>query len=101
MDNTTTVDVIGRFTATPIPFVHINYLMEEISTWKSDQLQSVAVNSRYIVDSHIVRQEWDLFDRGTDGLEAYRLQGKTLDDFRRKYPAFVRHWPGESHLEIA
>ena len=39
-----------------------------------------------------MRQIWDLFDRGTDGLEAYRLQGKSLDDLRRKYPAFVRHW---------
>jgi hypothetical protein len=92
MDATTTVDVIAAFVATPLPFVHLNYLMEEISTWKSDQLQSVAVNSRYIVDSHIVRQEWDLFDRGPNGFEAYRLQGETLADFRRKYPAFVRHW---------
>jgi hypothetical protein len=66
--------------------------MEEISLWKSDRLQSVAVNSRYIVDSHIVRQEWDVFDLGPDGLQALRLQGKTLDDIRRKYPAFVGHW---------
>ena len=50
------------------------------------------MNSRYIVDSHIVRQEWDLFDRGADGLEAHRLQGKTLDGLRRKYPAFAPHW---------
>lgn len=91
-DGTTTVDVIVHFMATPWPFVHIRYLMQEISTWKSDQLQSVAANSRYLVDGHIVRQTWDLFDRSTDGLEAYRLQGKTLDDLRRKYPAFVRHW---------
>ncbi len=91
-DGTTTVDVIVHFIATPWPLVHIRYLMQEVSTWKSDQLQSVATNSRYLVDGHIVRQIWDLFDRGTNGLEAYRLQGKTLDDFRRKYPAFVRHW---------
>jgi hypothetical protein len=91
-DGTTTVDVIVHFIATPWPFVHIRYLMQEVSTWKSDQLQSVAANSRYLVGGHIVRQVWDLFDRGTDGLEAYRLQGKTLDDVRRKYPAFVRHW---------
>ena len=91
-DGTTTVDVIGYFTATPWPLVHIRYLVQEISTWKSDQLQSVAANTRYLVDGHIVRQIWDLFDRGADGLEAYRLQGKTLGDFRRKHPAFVRHW---------
>jgi hypothetical protein len=92
IDGATTVDVIGRFVATPMPFVHLTYLMQEISIWTSGQLQSVAANSRYIIDSHIVRQEWDLFDRGTDGLEAYRLQGKSLDDIRRKYPSFVRHW---------
>ena len=91
-DGTTTVDVVGRFTGTPMPFVHITYLMQEISTWKSDQLQSVAVNSRYILDGHVLRQEWDLFDRGADGLEAHRLQGKSLDDIRRRYPTFVRHW---------
>jgi hypothetical protein len=89
---TPTVDVVVHFMATPWPLVHIRYLMQEVSTWKSDQLQSVATNSRYFVDGHIVRQIWDLFERGTDGLEAYRLLGKTLDEFRRKYPAFVRHW---------
>src|ERR1700733_11625839 len=92
MDGTTTVDVIVQFMATPWPLVHIRYLMQEVSVWKSDQLQSVATNSRYLVGGHIVRQIWDLFDRRPDGLEAYRLEGKTLDDFRRKYPAFVRHW---------
>jgi len=91
-DGTTTVDVIARFIATPWPLIHIHYLMEEISTWKSDQLQGVAANTRYLVDGHIVRQVWDLFDHGTNGLEAYRLQGKTLDDIRRKFPAFARHW---------
>ena len=91
-DETSTVDVTVYFTATPWPLVHIRYLMQEVTTLKSGQLQSVATNSRDLVDDHIGRQIWDLFDRGTDGLEAYRLQGKTLDDFRRKYPAFVRHW---------
>jgi hypothetical protein len=91
-DGTTTIDVVVRFTATPWPFIHIRYLMEEVSTWKSNQLQSVAANSRYILDGHIVRQTWDLFDRGTDGMEAHRLEGKTLADVRRKFPAFVDHW---------
>ncbi len=91
-DGATTVDVSAMFHGTPLPFMHIDYLMQETSTWKTDQLQSVAVNSRYLVDGHIVRQEWDLFDRGTDGLEAYRLQGKILGDIQRKFPAFVRHW---------
>jgi hypothetical protein len=44
-DGTTTVDVITRFIATPWPLIHIHYLMEEISAWKSDQLQSVAAST--------------------------------------------------------
>ena len=91
-DGTTTVDVVAGIKATPILFVHINYLMEEISTWRSGQLQRVAVNSRYIVDNHVIRQEWDLFDRGAAGLEAYRLQGKTPRDLLLRHPAFIRHW---------
>ena len=81
MDGTTTVDVIVQFMATPWPLVHIRYLMQEVSVWKSDQLQSVATNSRYLVGGHIVRQISDLFDRGPAGLEAYRLQGKTSTTF--------------------
>ncbi len=89
---TTTVDVAANFIATPVPLIHIRYLMEEISIWKADELQRLAVNSRYIVNNFVVRQEWDVFDRGTAGLKAYRVQGKTLDDFKHKHPAFVRHW---------
>ncbi len=89
---TTTIDVAANFIATPVPFIHIRYLMEEISIWKSDELQRLAVNSRYIVNTFVVRQEWDVFDRVTAGLQAYRVQGKTLDDFKHKHPAFVRHW---------
>jgi len=92
LDGSTTVDVTARFTATPTPFVHITYLEEEISTWTSGRLQTLAVNNRYLVDGHIVRQQWDAFDRRADHFEAYRLQGKTLDDFSRKHAGFVRHW---------
>ena len=35
MNATTTVDVRGRFTGMPIPFVHITYLMQEIRTLES------------------------------------------------------------------
>ena len=92
MNATTTVDVRGQFTGMPIPFVHITYLMQEISTWKADRLLSVAANSRYIVGDTVVRQFWDVFDRTTDGLEAYRLQGKSRDEFQRQHAAFASHW---------
>jgi hypothetical protein len=88
---TTTVDVRLGFRGTPMPFVHTNYLMQEISVWKSTRLQSVAVNSRYRVDGRVVRQLWDVFVRGSDGLDAYRLQARTPEEFRAKHPAFAEH----------
>jgi hypothetical protein len=44
-----------------------------------------------VVDS-IRRQHWDLFSRTPDGMQAWRVQAKTLADFRTKHPGFVRHW---------
>jgi hypothetical protein len=70
----------------------VHYSLEEISTWRSGQLESVAVNSRYLVGEHIVRQQWDEFQRGVDGLQAHRVQAKTLADFRLRHPGFVRYW---------
>jgi len=90
-EGTTTVDVRLGFRGTPMPFVHTNYLMQEISTWKATRLQSLAVNSRYRVDGRVVRQLWDVFVRGSDGLEAYRLQARTPEEFRSKHPAFAEH----------
>ncbi len=98
----TTVDVLGAFTGTPSLFVHVRYLMEEISTFKSGQLQTVAVNTRYLVDGRIVRQLWDVFERGKDGLEGYRIEGSPAD-MRRQHPGFVGHWDpatfGQAWLE--
>ncbi|HSU05628.1 MAG TPA: hypothetical protein VLI93_08650 [Acetobacteraceae bacterium] len=91
-DGTTMVDVIGRFRDTPIPFVHLNYMMEEISTWKAGQLRLLAVNTRYLVDGRIIRQLWDIFQPGPRGLEAYRIQAKTPDTLQREHPAFIRHF---------
>jgi hypothetical protein len=70
----------------------VHYYVEEISNWRSGELESVAVNSRYLVGEHIVRQQWDEFQRGVDGLRAHRVQAKTLADFRLKHPGFVKHW---------
>jgi hypothetical protein len=70
----------------------VHYLVEEVSSWHDGQLESVAVNSRYLVGDHIVRQQWDDFQRGPDGLQAYRVQAKNLADFRRRHPGFIQHW---------
>jgi hypothetical protein len=91
-DGKTTVDVAARFGGTPMPFVRIHYLTEEISTWTSGRMQSVAVNTRYILDGHVVRQGWDVFERGETGLTAHRIEGKSGAAFGRDHPAFFRHW---------
>lgn len=91
-DGTTVVDVRLIFEGTPFPFVHVRYLAEEISTWESGQLRSLAANTRYLVDGRIVRQQWDGFDRSGGGLNAYRIQGKQLKDLERKHPGFAQHW---------
>ena len=88
----TRVDVAVTFEATTLPWLHIHYLIEEISTWRAGEMQSVAVNNRYFIGDHIVRQQWDEFQRGPDGMQARRVQAKTLDDFRLKHPGFVQHW---------
>src|SRR5271166_5688449 len=91
-DDVTKVDVTVTFESTTMFWPRIRYLVEEVSTWQTGELQGVAVNSRYLVGDHIVRQQWDDFQRGTNGLQAYRVQAKTLADFRSKHPGFVQHW---------
>ena len=91
----TTVDVTARLDAEPSWFWSIQYLTEEISTWRGGELQSVAVNNRYSVNGRVSRQQWDVFTRGPDGLAGSRVQSKSLSEFRRRHPAFVAHWePG-------
>src|SRR5262249_8122146 len=80
------VDVAGTFDSSSMFWFGVHYLVEEVSSWYEGQLQSVAVNSRYLIGDHIVRQQWDYFQRETDGLQAYRVQAKTLADFRRRHP---------------
>jgi len=55
-DSITRVDVAGTFEATTMFWLHIRYLIEEVSTWRNGELETVAVNSRYLVGDHIVRQ---------------------------------------------
>ena len=88
----TKVDVAVTFEAPWLFLFRIRYLVEEISTWRAEEMQSVAVNTRYLVGDHIVRQQWDAFQRGQDGLQAQRVQAKTLADLSRRHPGFVGHW---------
>jgi hypothetical protein len=88
----TKVDVDLAFEATWMFWFRFRYLVEEISTWRNDQMQSLAVNTRTLVNDRIIRQQWDAFRRSRDGLLAQRVQAKTLADFRRRHPGFVQHW---------
>lgn len=92
MDGVTRVDVAVMFKAIADFWLPIQYLTEEISTWRDGELQNVAMNYRYLVAGHIVRQNWDDFQRGTDGMQARRVQGKTFGEFRVKHPGFAQHW---------
>ncbi len=89
------VDVRLQLDAQPLPLLHTHYLMEEISTADANGVERVAVNSRYRVDGHIVRQQWDVFDRTAEGLDAFRIEGKRAGEFGRQHPRFASFWdPG-------
>ena len=91
----TTIDVTARLQARPWWLWTVQYLAEEITTWRAGELQSVAVNNRTLVGGRPSRQQWDVFTRGPDGLRASRVQGRSLAEFRRRHPAFADHWdPG-------
>jgi hypothetical protein len=89
---TTHVDVAATFETTTMFRFRIHYLVEEVSTWRSGELETVGVNTRYLLGSHIVRQTWDLFKRDRDGIRGYRVQAKSRTDFQRRHPGFVQHW---------
>lgn len=91
-DGVTRVDVTMAFDATWMLWLRIHCLVEEISTWRAGEMERLAVNTRYLLGKHIVRQQWDAFQRSRGGLLAHRVQAKTLADFRRRHPGFVQHW---------
>ncbi len=86
-----TVRVVARLDAEPWLW-SVRYLMEEISTWRRGELQSVAVNSRYVLNGRVRRQQWDVLVRGPAGLQAQRVQGTSLAEFRLQHPAFAAQW---------
>jgi hypothetical protein len=92
MNGVTRIEVEMTFETTGMFWLPIHYLVDEISTWQMGEMEGVAVNTRYLVGDHIVRQQWDTFQRGPDGLQAHRVQAKTFADFRHRHPGFVQHW---------
>lgn len=90
-----TVDVTLALTASTWLF-DLRDLRQEISTWRDGELQGIAVNARDSVDGRIRRQQWDVFRRNNRGLEAWRVQAKTMAGLRRHHPGFVGHWAVET-----
>ena len=86
-----TLRVLVRVQAEPW-WWSVNYLMEEISTWRGGELQSVALNTRYILDGRVRRQQWDVLARTPEGLQAQRVQSTSLPEFNRRHPRFAGHW---------
>ncbi len=94
-----TVDVAAQVNARSFGLIDWQYLYQEIGTWKDGELQSVGVNHRYSAIGSIRRQQWDLFNRTPGGMQAWRVQAKTLTDFQAKHPGFMRHWSPASFGE--
>jgi hypothetical protein len=94
-----TVDVAARVKARAFGLIDWQYLYQEIGSWRDGELQTIGVNHRYSVIGSIRRQQWDLFNRTSGGMQAWRVQAKTLADFQTKHPGFVRHWSPASFGE--
>ncbi len=90
--DTTRVDVTLRFEATTALWLHLHYLVEEISQWRNGVLLRLDANTRYVFAGHVVRQQWDDFQQTRGGLQALRIEGKRPAQFRRHYPRFARYW---------
>ena len=90
-DGVATIAVTLEFTIHAF-MTDYRYLGQEITNWRGSELQSAAINQRYLAGGGITRQQWDLFTRNGPRLEAYRIQAKYLADFRQRHPGFVQHW---------
>ena len=91
-DKTVRVDVTVQFEATTALWLHLRYLVEEVSEWRNGTLLRLDANTRYLFAGHVVRQQWDEFRRTREGLRAYRIEGKRPAEFRQQYPGFAQHW---------
>ena len=89
--NVVTTDITLDLTASYL-FQDVRYLLEELATFRSGEVQTVAVNARAVVNGAPRRQQWDLFVRTPGGLAAQRVQAKSLESFRSRHPGFVAQW---------
>jgi hypothetical protein len=88
----TELRVLWDLTARALLVFHLHYRVEEISRWRGGVLQALGLNVRAFVNGRIIRQQWDLFERGAAGFAAWRMQARREDDFAARYGAFAAHW---------
>jgi hypothetical protein len=86
------VGVAVRFEATTGLWLHLRYLVEEISEWRNGALLRLDANTRYVFAGRVMRQQWDEFRTAAAGLQAHRIEGKRSAQFSRQFPGFARHW---------
>jgi len=91
----TTVNVAARVDARMFGLIDWRYLYQEIGVWRGGELLTIGVNHRYSVLGSLRRQQWDVFRRTEGGMQAWRVQAKTLADLQQKHPGFVSHWDPE------
>lgn len=93
------VQILARFDGRWLAVLHIRHFLEETSVWHDGQLQSVAVNTRDMLNDRPTRQQWDIFQRTPQGFQAHRIEGKSAAEFGRKFPLFAAHWSPASFGE--
>lgn len=93
------VQILARFDGRWLAVLHIRHLLEETSVWRAGQLQSVAVNTRDMLNDRPTRQQWDIFQRTPQGFQAHRIEGKSAGEFSHKFPLFAAHWTPASFGE--
>ncbi len=87
-----TIDVRIRLDATPWHLWPVQFLAQELSTYRGGTLQSVAINGRWSSGGTLRRQYWDVFTPTPTGLTAQRIQVKRQADLERRHPPFAPYW---------
>lgn len=96
----TTVRTFVDFSARYL-FWRIRYLIDERDVLDSTtgRLKQLDLNIRYLVNDSVKRQMWDRFrvgwgDAAGQGrmVQAWRIQGKRQEDFKRDHPTYTHHW---------
>ena len=92
----TTLSVTAQVEGRYLGVFRFQFLHQEINVWRDGELRQIGIHHRYSVNGSVKRQQWDVFNRVPEGMQAWRAQAKTLSDLQAHHPGFVRYWPPES-----